>query len=56
LQQNAGRIPSPVAQPAFSHLYIVNPLSGRSLSGLFSTHPPLEDRIRRLQAMAALQH
>jgi heat shock protein HtpX len=46
-------IPSQTAQPAFAHLYIVNPLDGRSLSGLFSTHPPLEERIRRLQAMAA---
>jgi len=45
-------IPSPTAQPAFA-LYIVNPLSGQTLSTLFSTHPPLEDRIRRLEAMAA---
>ncbi|MGH7685920.1 MAG: zinc metalloprotease HtpX [Candidatus Dormibacteria bacterium] len=52
LQTGTQRIASPVAQPAFSHLYIVNPLSGRSLGGLFSTHPPLDDRIRRLQAMA----
>ncbi|HEX6539513.1 MAG TPA: zinc metalloprotease HtpX [Candidatus Dormibacteraeota bacterium] len=56
LQVNVARTPSPVAQPVFSHLYIVNPLSGRSLSGLFSTHPPLEERIRRLQSMAALHH
>lgn len=53
LQTNVARVPSPVAQPVFSHLYIVNPLAGRSLSGLFSTHPPLDERIRRLQAMAA---
>jgi heat shock protein HtpX len=46
-------IPSPTAQPAFAHLYIVNPLSGQTLSTLFSTHPPLEERIRRLEAMAA---
>jgi len=36
------------ANPATSHLFIVNPLSGRGLMGLFSTHPPLEERIRRL--------
>jgi heat shock protein HtpX len=46
-------IPSQTAQPAFAHLYIVNPLSGQALSNLFSTHPPLEERIRRLEAMAA---
>jgi heat shock protein HtpX len=39
------------ANPATAHLFIVNPLSGRSLANLFSTHPPLEDRIARLQAM-----
>src|SRR5438445_6185455 len=46
-------IPSPTASPAFAHLYIVNPLSGQTLSTLFSTHPPLEERIRRLEPMAA---
>jgi heat shock protein HtpX len=44
-------IPSQTAQPAFAHLYIVNPLSG-GLAGLFSTHPPIEERIRRLEEMA----
>src|SRR5439155_11284397 len=52
LQRGAEVVPSPGAQPAFAHLYIVNPLSGQSLAGLFSTHPPLEERIRRLEAMA----
>jgi heat shock protein HtpX len=40
------------ASPQTSRLFIVNPLSGRSLMQLFSTHPPLEERIARLQAMA----
>lgn len=40
------------ASPQTSHLFIVNPFSGRSLMRLFSTHPPLEERITRLQAMA----
>ena len=39
------------ANPATAHLFIVNPLSGRSLMNLFSTHPPLEDRVARLRAM-----
>lgn len=47
----AERIPLD-ASPQTSHLFIVNPLSGRSLMRLFSTHPPLEERIERLQTMA----
>jgi heat shock protein HtpX len=39
------------ANPATAHLFIVNPLSGRSFANLFSTHPPLEERIARLQKM-----
>lgn len=38
--------------PATAHLFIVNPLSGGGLMALFSTHPPLRERIRRLEAMA----
>ena len=37
--------------PASAQMYIVNPLRGGSLAGLFSTHPPMEERIRRLLAM-----
>jgi heat shock protein HtpX len=51
LERATQAIPSQTAQPAFAHLYIVNPLSG-GLSGLFSTHPPIEERIRRLEEMA----
>jgi len=39
------------ANPATAHMFIVNPLSGRSLATLFSTHPPVEERIARLEAM-----
>ena len=37
------------AEPATAHMFIVNPLSGRKMANLFSTHPPLEDRIARLR-------
>jgi heat shock protein HtpX len=47
----SGRIPLP-AGPATAHLWIVNPLRGDRLANLFSTHPPIEERIRRLRAMA----
>lgn len=40
------------ANPATSHLYIENPLSGGGLASLFSTHPSTEDRVARLQEMA----
>jgi len=38
------------ANPATSHLFIVNPLSGKSLMSLFSTHPPTAERIARLRS------
>ena len=37
--------------PASAQMYIVNPLKGSSIAKLFSTHPPMEERIRRLLAM-----
>lgn len=40
------------ANPATSHMFIVNPLSGGTIARLFSTHPPIEERIARLEAMA----
>ena len=39
------------ANPSTAHMFIVNPLSGRSLMRFFSTHPPLEERIARLRGM-----
>jgi heat shock protein HtpX len=38
--------------PATAHMFIVNPLNASSLAKLFSTHPPTDERIRRLEAMA----
>jgi heat shock protein HtpX len=38
-------------RPATAHLFIANPLSGRGLANLFSTHPPYQERIKRLQAL-----
>jgi heat shock protein HtpX len=40
------------AKPATAHMFIVNPLSGRGIVKLFSTHPPIEERIARLEALA----
>jgi heat shock protein HtpX len=39
------------ANPSTAHMFIVNPLTGGGLMSLFSTHPPIEERIRRLEAM-----
>ncbi len=39
------------ANPATAHMFIVNPLSGGALMKMFSTHPPMEERIARLKAM-----
>lgn len=40
------------ANPATSHMFIVNPFSGGGLLKLFSTHPPIEERIARLESMS----
>jgi heat shock protein HtpX len=44
------RLPLQASQQT-AHLFIVSPLSGKSLLGLFSTHPPIEERVARLRAM-----
>jgi len=50
LENAAQRVPMQV-NPAASHLFIVNPLSGASIAKLFSTHPPISERVKRLGAM-----
>jgi len=40
------------ATPATAHMFIVNPLRGGGVASLFSTHPPIEERIARLESMA----
>jgi heat shock protein HtpX len=51
LDAGSKRIPLDV-NPAAAHLFIVNPLSGRFMANLFSTHPPIQERIKRLRQMA----
>jgi heat shock protein HtpX len=50
LEQGAGQIPMKVNQ-ATECMYIVKPLSGKGIAGIFSTHPPIEERVRRLRQM-----
>jgi heat shock protein HtpX len=47
-------IPNPTAEahPATAQMMIISPLSGGGIKGLFSTHPPTEERIARLHALA----
>jgi heat shock protein HtpX len=52
LQQASKEIPMQ-ASPATSHMFIVNPLRGGKMAKLFSTHPPMAERVARLEAMAA---
>jgi len=46
----SARVPANV-NPSTAHMFIVNPLSGQKMMSLFSTHPPLEDRIARLRGI-----
>jgi heat shock protein HtpX len=54
LEAGAQRIDNPAAEanPATAHLFIVNPLHGGSMDNLFSTHPRMQNRIRRLRELA----
>jgi len=50
--QEASKFNKLSASPQTAHMFIVNPLSGDFLTSLFSTHPPMKERIRRLEEMA----
>ncbi|MGH7774766.1 MAG: zinc metalloprotease HtpX [Candidatus Binatia bacterium] len=52
LERGVEQIPME-ANPATAHMFIVNPLTGGGLMTLFSTHPPMEERIRRLEEMGS---
>jgi heat shock protein HtpX len=52
LQYGVSRRPMTHTNPAMEHLYIVNPLAGQTMSKLFSTHPPIQERVEKLQQMA----
>jgi heat shock protein HtpX len=54
LHMGSQRIPMD-ANPATAHMFIVNPLRGGGLSSMFSTHPPMEERVARLEAMARVR-
>jgi heat shock protein HtpX len=51
LEQGAQVMPMHDANPATAHMFIVNPLTGGGLMKLFSTHPPIAERVKRLKEM-----
>ena len=53
LQMGAQAVPLHEATPSTAHMFIVNPLAGSSMLKFFSTHPPVEERIARLETMAS---
>ncbi len=52
LEKGSQIIPMEDARPATAHMFIVNPLRGGGLMNLFSTHPPIAERVKRLNDMA----
>ncbi len=51
LQQASEAIPMEHVNPSTAHMFIVNPLVGGGIMKLFSTHPPTEERVKRLREM-----
>ncbi|HME45475.1 MAG TPA: zinc metalloprotease HtpX [Syntrophorhabdales bacterium] len=52
LQTGIARVPMQDANPSTAHMFILNPFSAKGVMALFSTHPPIEERIARLEGMA----
>jgi heat shock protein HtpX len=52
LHMGVARTPMNNTNPSTAPLFIVNPFSARGVTALFSTHPPMEERIKRLEDMA----
>ena len=52
LEQAAQVVPMQDAKPATAHMFIVNPLTGGGIMKLFSTHPPIAERVKRLRELA----
>jgi len=52
LEKGSQIVPMHDAKPATAHMFIVNPLTGGGLMKLFSTHPPIAERVKRLNEMA----
>jgi heat shock protein HtpX len=52
LQAGVAYVPMNDANPSTAHMFIVNPFTARGVMSLFSTHPPMEERIKRLEEMA----
>jgi heat shock protein HtpX len=52
LERSNRQAPMPQVNEATAHMFIVNPLRAGGLMALFSTHPPMDERVRRLEAMS----
>jgi len=55
LERGAQIVPMHDAKPATAHMFIMNPLSGGGLMKLFSTHPPIAERVKRLKEMRGMR-
>jgi heat shock protein HtpX len=54
LEAGNSRAPMQKVNAATAHMFIVNPLRGGGMKALFSTHPPMDERVKRLEAMTGI--